>query len=133
VSAVGQCSNCLQTLGKRECSGTVQQLFADLKNVCDSASSKRYTALVQLVTPMKLVVLINVCINKTYSKTRWPVGTYLSDAFRIENCLKEGHFLSSLVFHFCLEYAMRSVQLNREGQTLNGTRQLPVRAYDILI
>jgi hypothetical protein len=37
---------------------------------------------------MKLVKLMNMCLNKTYSKVR--IGKNLSDAFAIQNGLKQG-------------------------------------------
>jgi hypothetical protein len=38
------------------------------------------------------------------------MGKQLSDAFCIQNGLKEGDSLSTLLFNFALEYAIRKVQ-----------------------
>jgi hypothetical protein len=49
----------------------------------------------------KLVRLIKMCLNETYSRVR--VGKHLSDRFPIKNDLKKGGALSSLLFNFALE------------------------------
>jgi len=50
--------------------------------------------------PLKLVRLINMCSNETYSKAR--IGKNLSDAFLIQNGLKQGDALSPLLSNFAL-------------------------------
>jgi len=53
-----------------------------------------YNILIEDGTPMKLVRLIKMCLNETYSRVR--VGKNLSDMFLIENGLKQGDALTPL-------------------------------------
>jgi hypothetical protein len=41
-----------------------------------------YNILIEFAVPMKLVRLIKMCLNETYSKVR--IGKHLSDSFPIE-------------------------------------------------
>ena len=67
---------------------------------------------------MKLVMLINLYLTEPYSRFR--VGKNLSDIFPIRNGLKQGDVLLPLLFDFALKYAIRRVQVRKDGTKLNS-------------
>ena len=72
--------------------------------------------LIEFGIPMKLVRLIKICLNETYSRVR--VGKNLSDMFPIRNGLKHGDAVSPLLFSFAFEFAIRRVQVIQDGLKL---------------
>jgi hypothetical protein len=70
-----------------------------------------HNIVIEFGVPMKLVRLIKVCSNETYSKVR--IGKHLSDSFPIQNGLKQGDALSPLLLNFALEYAIRRSRKTR--------------------
>jgi hypothetical protein len=66
---------------------------------------------------------MKACLDGTHSKVR--IGNYLSSSFPIENGLKQENALSSILFNFALEYAVRKVQEARLGLDMNGTHHVP--------
>jgi hypothetical protein len=61
----------------------------------------QYICTRQFRVPMKLVRLIKLRLDETYSKVC--IGKHLSDNFPIQNGLKQGEALSPLFFKFALE------------------------------
>jgi hypothetical protein len=71
---------------------------------------------------MKIVRLIKMCLNEIYSEVC--IGKQLSDKFPIQNGLKQGDALSSLLLNFALKYVIRKVWENKMGLKLNRIHQL---------
>ena len=69
-----------------------------------------YNILIESGICMKLVRLIKICLNETYSRV-WVEN--MSDMFPFKNGLKQGDALLPLLFNFPLEYAIRMVQVNQ--------------------
>jgi len=94
----------------------------DFKEVC-------CVNLIEFGILMKMVRLIKLWLNETYSKVR--VGKRLSNTFPVRNGLKQGDSL--LLFNFAWECAIRRFEGNQDGLKLNGTHKLLVYADDVNI
>jgi hypothetical protein len=81
-----------------------------------------YNILIEFGVSMKLIRLIKMCLNETYTKIH--IGKHLYNSFSNQNGLKQGDALSPLVFSVALEYAIRKVQENQVGLKLIGTHRL---------
>jgi hypothetical protein len=87
---------------KWEYNETVHQLFVDFKKAYDSVRREVfYNILIEFSVPMKVVRLIKMCLNETYSKVG--IDKYLSDSFLTQNGLKQGDSLSPQLFKFALD------------------------------
>jgi len=82
--------------------------------------------LIELRIPMKLLTLIKMFVNGTYSTVC--VGKYLSGTFPTKNGegIKKKKTLSPWFFNSVLEYAIRKFQANKASLKLNGTHLLQV-------
>jgi hypothetical protein len=72
-----------------------------------------YNILIESGIPIKPVRLITLCLSGSYSIVR--VGKHLSEMFPVKNGLKQGDALSPLLVNFALEYAIRRVQVIKDG------------------
>jgi hypothetical protein len=62
--------------------------------------------LVEFGVPMKLVRLIKMCLNETYSKVH--ISKCISDSFPIHIGLEQGDALSPLLFNFAIKRSGRT-------------------------
>jgi len=104
--------------------------YASLQILRRPDSVEKYcTVLIQFGIPMKQVRLIEMCLNKTYSKVC--IGKNLLGAFPIQNGMKQGDALFLLLFISALEYSIGKIQENQENLELNGTLKVLVYADDV--
>jgi hypothetical protein len=80
---------------------------------------------------MKVVSLIKMCLNETYSEVC--IRKHLSDNFPIQSGLKQVAALSPLLFNFALEYTIRKNHEDQVWLKLYGTPQLLAYADDVIL
>jgi hypothetical protein len=104
-----------------EYNGTIHQLFIDFKKTYNSVRREvLYNILIQFEIPRKIVGLINMCWNETYS--RLSIGKiYCSEWREIRR-----YFIT-----IALEHDIRRVQEKQEGLKLNEIHKL--LAYSMML
>ena len=85
------------------------------------------TSSCELGVLMKLFRLIKMRLNET---VKFCIVRCLCDALPIQNAVKRGGALSSLILDVVMGYAISKVQEIQEGLQLTGTHQLLVCTYD---
>jgi hypothetical protein len=83
----------------------VTRLFMEFKKTYYSFTRDAfYNILIEVGMCMKLLDVIKMCLNETYTTVR--VGKCLFEVFPFRYCLKEGDCLSPLLFTFGLKYIL---------------------------
>jgi hypothetical protein len=91
---------------KCKCSRAVHKLYTDIMKAYGSVRrAVFYNILIAFGLPMKPIWLIKIFLNKTYNK--FHIHKNLSDAFPIQNDMKQGDALLPLLFNFSLEYVIK--------------------------
>jgi hypothetical protein len=66
-----------------------------------------YNILIEFGVPMKLVRLIEMCLNETYSEVH--IGKHLSDSFHSQNGLKQGDNSIASAFQLQIQQNCRNL------------------------
>ena len=78
---------------------------------------------------MKLISVIKLCPNKTYSRVQ--VGKDFLEIISIKNGFKQGEVLSPLLFNLPLDYVIRKVEVNQDCLKLNYIHQVYIYVDDV--
>jgi len=104
---------------------TVQNRHIDFKKAYDSFRKEvLYNVLIEFGMPMKLVILIKMCLSNTWHTVR--LNRHLSNMLFIKNGLKTRDALLLWLFSVAVEYAIKKVKESEEGLNLNAIRHFLV-------
>lgn len=105
-------------------------LFVDLKAAYDSVIRKKQWRLMEeFGFPHKLISLSKLTLNGANSRVR--IRNQLSESFDIEEGLRQGDPLSSLLFNLTLEAAVRTMDIDSSGTIFTKSSQLLGFADDL--
>jgi hypothetical protein len=105
-------------------------LFLDLKLAYDSVGrSQLFRIFIMLGMPVKLVHLIKMTMGN--SKGRVEIQEILLESFTIQNGLRQGDPLSTILFNLASEYMTRRITSNPGGNIYNRLYQHLAYADDL--
>ncbi|XP_060518457.1 uncharacterized protein LOC132697179 [Cylas formicarius] len=108
----------------------VHQLFVDFRQAYDSITRESvWQALEGIGVPKKIIRLTKICIENSKAKVR--VGKNNTEAFSINNGLKQGDGLSPLLFNIVLDMAIKEANIGLEIFTNKGPEMILAYADDI--
>jgi len=108
----------------------LHNIFIDFKQAFDKANRlKMYESLKMLKIPTKLIRLVKM----TLTNSRAVVEVYQgrTDVYNINNGLRQGDALSTILFNFVLEAALLKIDL--KGNISTRTKQMCASADDVVI
>src|ERR1700753_3729631 len=130
-STIDQLFNIRQTLEKcKEYNVEIHQLFVDFKSAYDSVIRRKlWRVMEEFGIPSKLISLIKLTLRGANSRVR--IRNKLSDAFDIEEGLRQGDPLATLLFNLILEAAVRAMDMDTRSQIFTKSSQLLGFADDL--
>ena len=130
-STTDQLFNIRQILEKcKEYNVEIHQLFVDFKSAYDSVIRRKlWRVMEEFGIPSKLISLIKLTLRGANSRVR--IRNKLSDAFDIEEGLRQGDPLATLLFNLILEAAVRAMDMDTSSTIFTKSSQLLGFADDL--
>ena len=108
----------------------IHQLFVDFKAAYDSVNRKKlWRVMEEFGVPIKLISLTKLTLDGANSRVR--IRSKLSDAFDIEEGLRQGDPLATLLFNLILEAAVRTMDIDTSSTIFTKSSQLLGFADDL--
>ena len=130
-STTDQLFNIRQILEKcKEYNIELHHLFVDFKAAYDSVNrNKLWRVMEEFGIPSKLISLVKVTLRGANSRVR--IRNKLSDVFDIEEGLRQGDPLATLLFNLILEAAVRVMEIDTNNTIFTKSSQLLGFADDL--